>query len=115
MNGKKAEFQTKLNRFNTAVNGGMPDTVPVMTMVDTYVLAQAHYSIQDACGLQDSLLESNRSLCDYFLENGVSLTYRESDGKHDWDFWDKEIRAVLDWLPLPGPNAGLSSGNVSAG
>lgn len=48
MNDKKAEFQTKLNRFNTAVNGGTPDTVPVMTMVDTYVLAQAHYSIQDA-------------------------------------------------------------------
>ena len=67
-----------------------------------------------SCGLQDSLLDANRSLRDYFLENGVSLTYRESDGIHDWYFWDREIRAVLDWLPLPRPNAGLSSGNVSA-
>ena len=67
-----------------------------------------------SCGLQDGLLESNRSLRDYFLENGVSLTYQESNGKHDWDFWDREIKAVLDWLPLPNPNAGLSSGNVSA-
>lgn len=68
-----------------------------------------------SCGLQDSLLESNRSLRDYFLENGADLTYRESNGKHDWYFWDREIQAVLDWLPLPNPNAGLSSGNVSAG
>jgi len=67
-----------------------------------------------SCGLQDSLLESNRSLRDYFLENGVPLTYRETDGHHDWDFWDTQIREVLNWLPLPQPNAGLSSGNVSA-
>jgi len=67
-----------------------------------------------SCGLQDGLLESNRSLRDCFLENGVSLTYRESDGKHDWYFWDREIRSVLDWLPISGPNAGLSIGNVSA-
>lgn len=68
-----------------------------------------------SCGLQDGLLESNRSLRDYFLKHGVTLTYRESNGKHDWDFWDREIQAVLDWLPLPDPNAGLNSGNVSAG
>lgn len=66
-----------------------------------------------SCGLQDSLLESGRSLRDFFLENGVSVAYRESDGKHDWYFWDREIRSVLDWLPLPAPNAGLGSGNVS--
>lgn len=68
-----------------------------------------------SCGLQDNLLESNRSLRDFFLENGISLTYRESDGNHDWYFWDREIRSVLDWLPLQKPNAGLSSGNISAG
>lgn len=68
-----------------------------------------------SCGLQDDLLESNRSLRDFFLENGVSLTYRECEGRHDWDFWFTEIQAVLNWLPLPQPNAGLNSGNVSAG
>ena len=66
------------------------------------------------CGLQDSLLASNRSLRDYFLDNGVSLTYRESEGKHDWDFWYSQIQNVLDWLPLPNPAAGLSSGNITA-
>lgn len=66
-----------------------------------------------SCGLQDSLLQSNRSLRDFFLEEGVCLTYREADGHHDWDFWNTQIRELLDWLPLPDPNAGLSSGNVS--
>lgn len=67
-----------------------------------------------SCGMQDSLLGSNRSLREFFLENGVSVTYRESDGQHNWDFWNAEIQALLEWLPLPQPNAGLSSGNVSA-
>lgn len=66
-----------------------------------------------SCGLQDSLLESNRDLRDYFRDNGVSLTYRERDGRHDWDFWNEEMEYVLSWLPLPCPNAGLNSGNVS--
>lgn len=67
-----------------------------------------------SCGLQDHLLESNRSLRDYFLENGISLTYREADGRHDWNFWYDQIQEVLSWLPLPKPTAGLNSGNVSA-
>lgn len=66
------------------------------------------------CGLADDLLDSNRSLRDFFLEHGVDLTYREAPGKHDWDFWDTHIQSVLDWLPLSDPKAGLSSGNVSA-
>lgn len=67
-----------------------------------------------SCGLQDPLVECNRKLRDYFLDQGVCLTYTESDGKHNWDFWNTEIRSILDWLPLPKPNAGLNSGNVSA-
>jgi len=77
--------------------------------------AKALPKVYMSCGLQDSLLESNRSLRDCFLENGVDVTYREYNGKHDWDFWNREIRDILDWLPLLPPNAGLSSGNVHAG
>lgn len=66
-----------------------------------------------SCGLQDDLLESNRSLRDYFRKNGIPLTYQESDGQHNWDFWCKQIKHVLDWLPLAQPKAGLNSGHVS--
>ena len=33
-------------------------------------------------------------------ENGFEITYYEGPGAHTWDFWDSEIRKVLDWLPL---------------
>lgn len=66
-----------------------------------------------SCGLQDSLLPANRSLRDYFLENGIDLTYEESDGQHNWDFWNTYILRVLHWLPLEEAKAGLNSGNVS--
>ena len=44
----RAEFEAKRNRFNTAFNGQTPDRVPVFSMVDTYVLAQSHYTIEEA-------------------------------------------------------------------
>ena len=65
-----------------------------------------------SCGLQDSLLEPNRTLRDYFVEKGVELTYLEKDGDHNWDFWNDQIRHILDWLPLDRGQAGLSSGNI---
>ena len=53
-----------------------------------------------ACGLQDSLLLANQALKEYFRKEGVDLTYEETEGIHDWIFWDAQIRKVLDWLPL---------------
>ena len=47
-----------------------------------------------------------------FREAGLDLTYEEGPGNHNWEFWDKYIRHVLDWLPLEKAKAGLSSGNV---
>ena len=26
------------------------------------------------------------------------FTYRESSGDHGWEYWDKEILAVLEWM-----------------
>ena len=70
-------------------------------------------SIYMACGLQDRLLYANQTLRDHFIAEGVELTYEETDGNHDWVFWDTQIRKVLDWLPLNDAKAGLSSGNIS--
>lgn len=53
-----------------------------------------------ACGLQDGLIVPNRILRDHFRNEGMDLTYEETDGLHDWDFWDTQILKVLNWLPL---------------
>ncbi len=43
----------------------------------------------------------------------MDVTYEEGPGGHEWDFWNRYIKKVLDWLPLQEEaEAGISSGNV---
>lgn len=65
-----------------------------------------------ACGLDDALLPGNRRLRDALLAAGADLTYEEGPGAHEWDFWDRHIKKVIDWLPLTPAASGLNSGNV---
>ena len=51
-----------------------------------------------ACGLQDVLLEANRSIAAALKEAGAYVVYEESEGIHDWIFWDTYIQNVLKWL-----------------
>lgn len=50
-----------------------------------------------ACGTEDFLLEPNRDFKDFFLEHGVDVTYRESHGVHDWNFWNEYIEPAICW------------------
>lgn len=51
-----------------------------------------------ACGLQDSLLEANRSIANALKEAGANVTYEDGEGVHDFIFWDEYIQHVLKWL-----------------
>ncbi len=51
-----------------------------------------------ACGLQDHLLEANRSIAKALTKAGADVTYEEGEGIHDWNFWDEYIQHVLKWL-----------------
>ncbi len=53
-----------------------------------------------ACGKQDDLMGVNTAFRDHLREKGADVTWDEEDAGHDWDFWDSQIRKVLDWLPL---------------
>lgn len=66
-----------------------------------------------ACGTEDSLLGVNRDFRDLLNSVGAHLTYEEGPGGHEWDFWNRYIKKVIDWLPLEKEAAaGLNSGNV---
>lgn len=52
-----------------------------------------------ACGLQDSLLESNRQYSNYLISLGYDVKYGERQGAHEWGYWDYELENFLDWLP----------------
>ena len=66
-----------------------------------------------SCGTEDRLLGHSRGFRDLLLENGFHVTYEESPGDHNWDFWDTYIKKVLDWLPLEEASQGINSGNVN--
>ena len=66
-----------------------------------------------ACGLDDPLLPPNRKFRDTIQKLGVDVTYEEGPGAHEWDFWNRYIKKVLDWLPLDKDSKeGMNSGNV---
>lgn len=67
-----------------------------------------------ACGTEDGLIDVNRTYRDLFREKGFDLTWYEGPGGHEWDFWDREIKKVLDWLPLNDVSHGATSGSVDA-
>ena len=66
-----------------------------------------------ACGTEDSLLSQNRGFRDLLVANGFDVTYEESPGGHNWDFWDTYIKKAIDWLPLDPYSQGIHSGNIN--
>ena len=65
-----------------------------------------------ACGTEDDLLPASRLYRGLLTEAGFDVTYFEGPGGHNWDFWDDQIKRVLEWLPLDGISQGRNSGNV---
>ena len=65
-----------------------------------------------ACGTEDGFIASTRALRDQLTADGVSLTYDEQPGGHEWDFWDAQIKKIIDWLPLDDADQGFGSGAI---
>ena len=50
------------------------------------------------CGKQDPLYQDNCRLRDYLTSQGFPLTWEDSDGDHQWEYWDAKIADVLQWI-----------------
>lgn len=53
-----------------------------------------------ACGTEDFLYEDNVAFHNQVADLDIDLTYEEEPGGHEWEYWDRNIKRVLDWLPL---------------
>lgn len=51
-------------------------------------------------GTEDFLYEQNQMFKAFLEDNNVRFTYDEGPGVHNFDFWDPQIRKILNWLPL---------------
>ena len=68
-----------------------------------------------ACGIEDAgCLPLNENFHKFLVENGVEHTWVTDSGAHEWDFWDRYIKKVIDWLPLDDATEGTTSGSVQA-
>lgn len=52
-----------------------------------------------ACGTEDFLFDANERFVERF-GNSLPIEYHTEPGAHTWDFWDRHIKNVLEWLPL---------------
>ncbi len=64
------------------------------------------------CGKDDSLLGVNEDFAEFLKSHGIDVHFEVAKGNHEWDFWDRSIKKVLDWLPLEHSGLGMNSGNV---
>lgn len=57
-------------------------------------------ALYQCCGTEDFLYDQNIRFKAFAESTGLSLTYEEGPGEHEWGYWDQQIQRVLDWLPL---------------
>ena len=65
-----------------------------------------------ACGESDPLMVHSESIVKHLKENSYDVTFETGPGAHEWDFWNRYIKHVIDWLPLDDSTDGINSGNV---
>lgn len=49
------------------------------------------------CGTEDFLYEGNLTAWEHVKKLGYDLTCKESEGDHQWKYWDEQIQDVLRW------------------
>lgn len=55
--------------------------------------------LYQACGTEDFLYQMNLDAKERLIKMGAEITYSETSGAmHNWDYWDKEINKILDWM-----------------
>lgn len=55
-------------------------------------------SIYMACGTEDFLIEENRAFHKFLATEGVEVTYIESPGIHNWEYWNRYLEPSIQWL-----------------
>ena len=53
--------------------------------------------IYQHCGTDDRLLEINKEIYKLLMEKGYQVDFKESKGKHNWEFWRDASEGVIDF------------------
>ena len=52
------------------------------------------------CGLEDFLFDSQDKAVADLKALGLDINYRTDHGRHEWYYWEKQLEAYLEWLPI---------------
>ncbi len=66
-----------------------------------------------ACGESDPILNHSKHIARQLKENNYDVTFETGPGAHEWDFWNRYVKHVIDWLPLEESKSGMNSGHIS--
>lgn len=89
--------------FNWEDSFGDPDKLAgskydLFALYERDVKAGCVPKLYQAVGFADFLYESNQYVRKELQKKNANLVYKEDEGGHDWNFWDKYIQDILDWL-----------------
>lgn len=71
---------------------------------DLFALATEHSTdsvkarIYTCVGKDDFMYEENLRLKKHFESLDYDYTYDDGEGTHEWGYWDKNIKPILDWM-----------------
>lgn len=70
----------------------------LMTLYDKAKAQGMVPKLYQSVGYQDFLYESSQGIRKALENRKADFLYEEGEGGHDWNFWDKNIQRVLDWM-----------------
>lgn len=65
-----------------------------------------------ACGTEDPLYPLDEAFAKELDDLGYDVTWDSEPGGHEWDFWDRQIFKVLNWMDPSEAKEAVSSGHV---
>lgn len=86
---------TDFDQFEAFIQDIPKPMAPREELSVVYWMRQNHGRIPATrfdCGIEDKLIEANRSLHEQLDYDGIPHAYREFEGRHSWDYWEEHLR-----------------------
>lgn len=106
-----------LNEFKAIYGEDLkvPDEDNLMMLAQKCNTAKKKPRLFMTCGRSDMLYPSNVKLKEYIETLDIEFEYKEWEGDHTWEFWDKSIQLALEFFfgaPTSGTATPLSDGKI---
>lgn len=95
----------KNRTYYQAIFGDIPSILnsyknPTFTIDQALAKGQKLPKIFMTCGTEDTLMAANREFYQANKDKDLDITLHESEGGHEWPFWQKSIQAFIQELNL---------------